>query len=205
MIVIVVSFIKSSQEVSMGTPIPDYLEKNSALLVIDIQEATTGSVTTEHEYQNKASSLFFAVNNVIDSCELKNIPIIYIKNEITHPVINFLDNSMKKGSVGTQLDDRLTIASDFIFSKEKQDAFSNPDLDKLLSQLKISTLYITGLDAGFCVRSTCLAAINRNYKIVLIDDAIISESEDLKNKSFEELESKGANIVDSDSFLSIDY
>lgn len=199
-VVNIIIFTKSSQEISAGMPISDNLAENPALLVIDLQEATTGSVAIKHEYQNKASNLYFAVNSVIDTCAAKEIPVIYIRNEVSNPWINIINSSMKKGTIGTELDPRLHIASDNIFSKEKQDAFSNPELDKFLVKKKINTIYITGLDAAYCVKSTALAALNRKYKVVMISDAIISTSESLKQSSLEYLINNGAALISSDKF-----
>jgi len=200
LVIIVVQFTKASEVISEGTPIPDYQEEKSAVMVIDIQECTTGKYSREHSYQNQSSGLFFRVNAVIEEAKSRSIPIIYIKNEITHPIINFLDNSMQKGSPGAELDRGLVIASNNIFSKDKLDAFSNPALDEFLQQEKISKLYVTGLDVAYCVKSTVEAALNRKYEIVLVEDAIISESNELKNRALKELKTLGCKTILAEEF-----
>jgi len=89
---------------------------------------------------------------------------------------------MKKGSIGTQIDSRLNLVSEYVLSKEKKDSFSNPELDDILKKNKISRLYFVGLDAAYCVNNTISAAINRNYDVFVIKDALISETDSLKNK-----------------------
>ena len=200
LVIIVIQFVKASEKITTGTPIPNYRVEKSVLMVIDIQECTTGKHSTTHTYQNQSSNLFFRVNALVDSANNKNIPVVYIKNEITHPVINMLDNSMEKGSDRADFDNRLEIVSENIFSKDKQDAFSNPALDEYLLQEKINKIYITGLDAGYCVKSTVLAALNREYDIILIEDAIISESEILKKDSFNQMKSLGAELIRAEEF-----
>ena len=195
LIVNVILFTKSTARISKGETIPNFSHQKAALMVIDIQEGTTGKLSTTHEYQNKSSSLLYTTNQAIDSCKANNIPVIYIGNEVTNPWINFINKSMKKGTQGTLLDRRLTIVSGNVFYKKKQDAFSNPELDGFLRKNEINQLYITGLDAAFCIGSTVKAALNRNYQVLLIADAIISESEDIKQQAFQEMTNAGAQKI----------
>jgi nicotinamidase-related amidase len=58
---------------------------------------------------------------------------------------------MAKGRLGAELDSRLNIASDYIQSKKKEDAFSNSDLDSILIKSEISRLFIVGLNAAHCL------------------------------------------------------
>lgn len=195
-----VLFMRSNSQISSGDAIPEYSRDTGILLVVDVQEGTTGKVSIDHAYQNKAASLFYSLNNLIAEADKRNMQVVYIYNEITNPVINLFNNAMKKGAPGTELDDRLEIVSDHIFPKRKQDAFSNPEFENFLINNKINRIYITGLDAGYCVRSTALAALNRNYQVILIEDAIISKSEQLKDDSFQELSDKGVRIIQDDQF-----
>jgi nicotinamidase-related amidase len=193
-------FTKSSAEISRGEPISEYTEEKSALLVIDIQEGTTGKYSTTHEYQNKASSLIFQVNQLIDTCAARNIPVVYIVNEVTNPWINFINNSMKKGTAGTMLDRNLNIISENIFYKEKRDAFSNSKLDDFLVNNKINHLYIAGLDAAFCIKNTVQAALNRNYQVTILEDVVISKSDNDKQAAISEMIKNGANSISSLDF-----
>ena len=198
--VTLVLFIRSNSQISTGNVIEEYPMDNSILLVVDVQEGTTGKVSIDHAYQNKASNLFYSLSTLIAKADRRNIPVVYIYNEITNPVINLLSSAMKKGSPGTELDSRLDIVSNHIFSKNRQDAFSNPSFEKFLISNKINTIYVTGLDAGYCVRSTALAALNRNYQVILIEEAIISKSDQLKSDSFQEMSDKGARIIQDNRF-----
>ncbi|MBN2281796.1 MAG: cysteine hydrolase [Candidatus Marinimicrobia bacterium] len=200
MVILMVIYIKSSAKVTTGIPIPQYNQIKSALLVIDIQEALTGKLSYEHSFQNQSSGLLFRVNRAIDSAEVRNIPVVYIVNEITHPLINMLNSSMKKGTPGTAPDSRLKRVSELIFTKDKQDAFTNPELDAFLVKNQINRLYITGLDAAYCVKSTVLGALNRNYDVILIEDGIISKSDMDRQAALEELKNRGATAIRVEDF-----
>jgi nicotinamidase/pyrazinamidase len=50
--------------------------------------------------------------------------------------------------------------------------FENPDLNKLLEKLSVSRLFIGGLATDYCVLHTVCDALNRNYKVLLLTDAV---------------------------------
>jgi len=58
------------------------------------------------------------------------------------------------------------------FSKNKADAFSNPDLATYLSQQKINELIVTGVFVEGCVSATVNGALARNFKVIVVDDAV---------------------------------
>jgi nicotinamidase-related amidase len=108
---------------------------------------------------------------------------------------------MAKGSEGAELDSRLMVVNTNIISKEKQDAFSNPQLDSLLIDNKINHLYIVGLDAAYCVNSTIDAAINREYKITVIVDGLVSKTDSLKDQMLSEYKNKGVSLLTTEEYF----
>jgi nicotinamidase/pyrazinamidase len=206
MIIANVIFIsRSIRIISEGTPVTNYDTEKSALMVIDIQEATTGEVSHYEYFKDISDSLIQKINQIIDTSNDNQILVIYIRNEVTRWLFNIIDNSMAKGSEGAELDPRLKVVNTNIISKEKQDAFSNPQLDILLIDNKINHLYIVGLDAAYCVNSTIDAAINREYKITVIVDGLVSKSDSLKNQMLSEYKDKGVGLVTMEEyFLKLD-
>lgn len=187
-------------KISEGTKIPDFQTPGAALLVIDIQEATSGMSSLTEIYTKQAPLLIKNVNVLIDSAQKNNIPVIYIKNETTNWLINLLDNSMEKGSVGAELDKRLRILTQNIVSKTRMDAFSNPMLDSLLLSLEVDILFVTGLDAAYCVNHTMQAAHNRGYNLVVIKDALISENDSLMQVMIDDFQSRDIRIISLGDF-----
>lgn len=53
-------------------------------------------------------------------------------------------------------------------------AFDAPELEPMLKRLGASTLILTGVETDVCVLSTLFAAIDRGYRIVLVEDAVAS-------------------------------
>jgi nicotinamidase/pyrazinamidase len=192
---------KNASQISEGKRIIQQETKKPAVLVIDIQEGITGPSSTSDVFVVHSEELIRVVNRIIDSSARSNIPVIYVKNEITNPLINILNSSMAKGSPGAELDSRLRIVSEYIINKDKSDAFSNSLLDSILIRNEINKLVFTGLDLALCVNSTILAAANRNYDICLISDALTSQYPDsLKQDMLEKFKQRGCEIISSGEY-----
>ena len=194
-------FEKRGSIVTKGIPIENYHSDNSVLVVIDIQEYTTGVVSINEVFTRRADDLIQRINKITEKSVESGIPVIYIRSEISNPLINLINNSASVGSLGAQLDARLKIVSDFIIPKEKQDAFSNPKLDSMLIKNEISRLFVVGLDAAYCVNSTIEGAMNRGYKIAAISDAIISDPDTVKIHMLKEYADRGVEILSAEKFF----
>lgn len=181
--------------ISKGVPIPDYAETQMTVLVIDIQEGYTGKYANEDVYVMQSVELIENTNQVISFAYDSGIPVVYIQQHIVNKLINWLDGSMAQGSPGVAIDERIKIVSLHQFKKRKSDAFSSHDLDRFLVEMKINSLLITGLDLAGCVYRTSVAALNRGYEVYIVEEAVISESDELKNEKLAELHKNGAQVI----------
>jgi len=193
----------SSSTISRGQPIAEYDQPTSALLVIDIQEGTTGEKSITEGYVQQSESFIQKVNAAIDWADSSSIQVVYIYHETTNWLLNIaMQNVLARGSHGAEIDQRIKIVSDNLFSKHKMDAFSNPALDAFLLKNKVNKIYAVGLDAAYCVNKTVFAAQNRGFHVTVIEDAIISEKETKKIEMIDKFKSAGIEIIQSsDLFL----
>lgn len=181
-------------KVTEGEPVPESSVLKPALMVVDVQEGLSGSLSNRlyKGYVNQSEGLVLAVNAMIEAAVAREIPVIYVYHEDTHPVIRFITGShMARGSAATAIDKRVKIVSENIFSKSIMDGFSNPELYEYLVKNGINSLYLTGLDAAFCVYRTSLAAKNRNVDVTLVTDAVISSTPEKKEKMIKKYTSNG--------------
>jgi len=192
-------FEKNASAISSGEAIETTDEVHPALLVIDIQEATTGEVSLVQHYIDKSEILINRINDLAKKFQRQKLPVLYIRSVITNPLINLLNSSYKKGSLGAQFDKRLNLVSPTKIVKSRNDAFYNTTLDEVLKNNQINQLYIVGLDAAHCINTTIEAAQNRNYKIKLIREAVLSESVEMKDSMFVNFEKRGVEIINLDN------
>jgi nicotinamidase-related amidase len=57
-----------------------------------------------------------------------------------------------------------------VIDKTYSDAFEGTDLADRLQRLGVNELIISGMQTEMCVRSTCLAALNRGFEVTLVED-----------------------------------
>ena len=196
------SYLKMQEQiVSTGEPIPEYDNLKSALLVIDLQESSTGRMTETEEYSPESNQYIEKINQIIKHSTDKNITVIYICAITDNWLLNLLNARMKKGTIGTRLDSRLIKVSDYLLYKNKWDSFSNPELDAILKREQIGRLYIVGLDVNYCIKNTILAAVNRGYEVFAIDDALRSGDQALREQAMQEFEKRGAKVITSSEYL----
>jgi nicotinamidase/pyrazinamidase len=190
-----VIFKKNESVVSDGKPIEPYGERHSALLVVDIQEATTGEASMNSFYKMNSDDLIHRINSIVDDFKKRNSLVIYVRSEISNPLINLLNHSFAKGGSGSKFDKRLESNPDFEIVKNRNDAFTNTGLDDVLITNKINELYIVGLDAAYCIKITSAAALNRKYKVNIIEEALLSESEAMKNSMITHFKDMGIKVL----------
>jgi len=187
--------------VSKGEPIPRYTVARSALLVIDIQDGTTGGSSHSSSLVKQSAALIGTVNAITARAQKLNMPVIYIRHEYTDRVFNFITMGMlATGTKSVELDKRLNVVSPNIFVKYKSDAFSNPELDAFLRKNEISHIYVTGLDAEYCVHKTILGALNRGYNVTVIHDAVITANTAKKDMLLQQYVKEGAVLASSEKF-----
>lgn len=184
--------------ISEGEKIASYPETKTALIIVDIQEGTTGENSTYQSFIDQGEDLIQVVNKLIAVSEKLGVSVIYIKQETENFTVNFLtNNALDKGTPAAAIDERVNIVSNHIFTKQVQDAFSNPKLDDFLIRNQINRLIFTGLDANACVGATIEAAYNRDYKIIVVEDGVISQSEETKQEKITEFRSAGMQVISS--------
>lgn len=201
-VIVIVNLIivgKNGSKISKGKPIEIYSEYNYALLVIDIQEATTGDVSMYPFFKKNSDDLIKNINQIAESLKSQNIPVVYVRSEITNPLINLINSSYAKGNPGAQYDKRLKIVSNLKVVKKYKDSFRKTNLDSILASNKVNELYIVGLDAAECVNGTVEAAQNRNYRVNLIEEAILSKSGEMKDSMIMNFRGRGVRIISIDS------
>jgi len=79
---------------------------------------------------------------------------------------------------------------EYVLYKPRWGAFYETSLEKFLKKLSINTLIIAGCNFPNCPRATLYEASQRDFKIVMIDDAVSG----LYEKGIEEIERIGGSI-----------
>lgn len=159
------------------------IEKNSALLVIDIQQEDFKNMNET----NINSSEWDCIKNakkVLDIFRAKKLPVIQIKEVHRPDMVDFgreLDGSEGVHCIETSpYTDyaKLTypIEGEYLISKRRYSAFFGTDLEILLKGLKVDTLYLIGGLTDVCIHYTAVDAHQHDYHIKVVTDAVAGSS-----------------------------
>lgn len=183
--------IKKITTPTTGVYINKYENPKKALLVIDLQEGTSGKMG------QKAETLFEKVNILIQNFQSQGLHIIYVKQENENTLFNrfLFQGNLIKDTKSTQFDKRLQVVNNIEFTKSIQDSFQNKEFESFLIQNEIDELYLVGVDAKACIYSTALGAKNRNYKTFIVSDAIASINNENLTEILTKYEHDGLSII----------
>lgn len=134
---------------------------NKALLIIDMQKGSF----TESTPRYNTSGVTRIINTLSEVCRSNSVPVLFIQHDGSAQN-EFVPNSQE----WELLDDLKVTSSDILIDKYANDVFYRSSLEKVLKNLNITELYITGCATDFCVESTIQSAISKDYNITVIED-----------------------------------
>lgn len=158
-----------------GKRISRYVSPQKALLVIDVQEDYTGLKAKQPPVFKNPEAQIGTINRLIDSASKSGMKVAYIRQVFDNNFFTrlFVGRAID-GMPGTELDSRIKVINKNDFTKKISDAFSNHRLEEFLIQNQVDEVYLTGLDAAYCVYYTALGALNRGYKVSVVKDAVLT-------------------------------
>jgi nicotinamidase-related amidase len=129
---------------------------SAALVVIDVQ---VNVVRDAYERDAKVANMAQAVKKA----RAASIPVIWVRHSA---------QDLPLHTDGWQIVPELVPAQgEQIIEKKFRSTFVDTNFEEVLSQLKISHLYICGAETNNCVRHTSMSALEYGYDITLIADA----------------------------------
>jgi nicotinamidase-related amidase len=87
--------------------------------------------------------------------------------------------------------------------KNSRGAFSTSNLQDVLKRHDIKTCVLAGADTAICVTSTACGAFDNGYRIVLVDDATLSNSPDAHAAALRVLANMGARVMSCDQVIKL--
>lgn len=166
------------------------IEKNCALLVIDIQqEDFVGMEDNEQEVDNPAWNCIRNAKRVLDVFRAKKLPVIQIKEIHRKNMVDFgreLDGSegihcMEDSPYSDYANLTYPIDGEYLITKRRYSAFFGTDLEILLKGLHVDTLYMIGGLTDVCIHYTAVDAHQHDYYIKVVTDAVAGSSMEAHN------------------------
>ena len=161
------------------------LEKNCALLVVDIQQEDFMEMN-ESNMEEPRWNVIRNGKRVLDVFRAKKLPVIQIKECHRPDMVDFgreLDGSEGIHCVENCPENdyaKLTypIEGEYLISKRRYSAFFATDLEILLKGLGVDTLYMIGGLTDVCIHYTAVDAHQNDYHIHVVTDAVAGSSKE---------------------------
>ncbi|CAM3902826.1 MULTISPECIES: cysteine hydrolase family protein [Flavobacterium] len=140
-------------------------EKNTALLLIDVQKAFLEEEYWGGNRNNKNAEI--VCGSILKQWRTLNLPIFHIRHSSTN-----LNSKLYKTNPGFQFNEHvLPLENEPIITKNVNSAFIGTDLKEQLDQLNCTSLVIVGITTNHCVSTSTRMAGNFGYETYLISDA----------------------------------
>ena len=160
----------------------EYNMKNSALVVIDLQNDITKNY----------KEIIEKVNEAIDWAVQKGLCVIYIQ----HNNLSTGTRTFKPGTRGAEFVPEMNVVSEHIFTKSKSNALTNEELAAFIKENGIDEFYIAGADAAACIKSTYYNMAKSGYTVHVLSDCITIYDKKKLPELLAYYESKGCEVLE---------
>lgn len=155
--------------------------KNSALIVIDLQNDITKNY----------KEIIEKVNEAIDLAVQKELHIVYIR----HSNMSEGTRTFKPGTRGAEFVPELKVVTEHIFTKTKSNALTSEEFAAFILENGITEFYLVGADAAACIKSTCFNMTKAGYTVHVLSDCITSYDKRKLPELLAYYESKGCSVT----------
>jgi nicotinamidase-related amidase len=155
-LLLLVSF-SSPAQVKKSEPI------RPALIIIDVQNAFLPMVE-----EREKSTAAYMINLYIDMFQKRGLPIICIYHMSE-------EYGVLPGTPGFEYGEAFALPEELTkVTKTYANAFTKTDLDKILKEKEVNTLFLCGLSSVGCVLATWFGAKDYDYKAFLLKSSLMS-------------------------------
>lgn len=129
-----------------------------ALIVLDAQKG----LLNKKDFSNTLKN----INMLINDFKSKGDIVL-----LTQHFSDDSDSPFYKGSSCVELLDELKKSADYVIAKSSCNPFHNTNLQELLSENKVSKVYICGFNTEYCCLFSSILSSDRGYETVFVEDA----------------------------------
>jgi nicotinamidase-related amidase len=179
--------------------------KNTALLVMDMQEGILGGFPGAAPLLNK-------VAKAIAGARDKKIPVIYVVVGFRKgaPEVSLNNKSFGAGKerfAGMNMDEFMKIHPDIApcegevtVTKRRISAFTGSDLDVILRAFNIQHLVLTGISTSGVMLATLVEAADKDYRLTVLSDCCADADEEAHRILINNIFSKRANVLTAEEW-----
>ena len=184
------------------------LNKNAALLLVDIQKAFL-----EKDYpgiiRNNEDAEFIC-GKILNKWRTLDLPVIHVRHSSTNP-----ESKLHKSKPGFEFNDYvIPLKTEIVLTKKVNSAFIGTNLEDVLFKGNINTLVIVGMTTNHCISTTVRMSGNLGFNTYLISDSTacyntkglngeIIDCNTIYNSALASLQEEFATVIDSKELFDI--
>lgn len=184
------------------------LNKNAALLLVDIQKAFL-----EKDYpgiiRNNEDAEFIC-GKILKKWRTLDLPVIHVRHSSTNP-----ESKLHKSKPGFEFNDYvIPLKTEIVLTKKVNSAFIGTNLEDVLFEGNINTLVIVGMTTNHCISTTVRMSGNLGFNTYLISDSTacyntkglngeIIDCNTIYNSALASLQEEFATVIDSKELFDI--
>ena len=189
------------------------LTVNDALIVVDVQNdfMPWGKLPVPN-----GDSVIEPINRYVKLFSSKKLPIFATRDWHPESHVSFNVNGgpwpvhCVQWSEGAQFAKGLELPQDvFIINKgdrpelEAYSGFQGTVLNELLKERGVKRIFICGVATEFCVKNTCIGALNLGYTVFLLEDAVKGLKKETSDEAVKELLQRGCITIKFEEIVQI--
>tara|TARA_B100001248_G_scaffold89351_1_gene65908 strand:+ start:1906 stop:2481 length:576 start_codon:yes stop_codon:yes gene_type:complete len=143
----------------------EFISKNPALIIIDVQKAFLEKDYPGIKRNNINAEL--VCGNILNKWRENDLNVIHVRHSSTNP-----ESKLHKSKPGFEFNDYVKPKNnEIVLTKNVNSAFIGTGLDEILKNLNLNTLVIVGMTTNHCISTTVRMAGNLGYETFLISDS----------------------------------
>jgi nicotinamidase-related amidase len=180
-------------------------QQNTALLVLDVQEAIVKMLTD-------STPVVKSIKKALQTARNSKIPVIYViaGSRKGYPDVSPNNKSfsvLKNGPQNVYTEEGIKIhasitpeQNDVIITKKRVSAFTGSDLEVVLRSLEIKHLVLPGISTSGIVLSTLREAADKDYEITVLSDCCADRDEEVQRVLLTKIFPRQAEVIHSEEW-----
>jgi len=174
-----------------------------ALIVVDMQK--DGSNPDGLTYYPQINAMLPNISRVIETAREEGAMVIFLQH--CYRAGKFDKNLIKmrpcciEGTGGEEIDPRLDVRpEDYQIKKRRYSGFFGTDLDLVLRENDVRTVFIVGAKTNCCVRSTVTDAYYLDYNVVVIRECVATNDDVVNEVHLTDIHKYFGRVISLDEF-----
>jgi nicotinamidase-related amidase len=167
----------------------------TALVLIDIQNDYFPGGKYELLESEKAS---LKAKKLLNEFRKRDLPVIHVRHESLRPEAGFFLPNTPGATIHSNVDPQ---TGETVVLKHQVSSFVDTGLEEALIDLGIKHLVICGMQTNCCVRMTTLDALQKGFKVIVIEDAVTARNIEVHQKALKEMAEKQGQIIKTEKLI----